>query len=72
MMRVFLTESGIDARRQARDLVVSVNQWLRQMLVAESVDRLLIEMRRLNEILDNPHALVPSDRAFINDHSSTP
>ena len=37
--------------RQARDLVVTVNQRLRSLLGAESVDRLLNEIRRLNEIL---------------------
>ena len=72
MMRVFLTEAGVNARRQARDLVVTVNQRLRQLLGAESVDRLLNEMRRLNEILDNPQVLVPADVSPTPDHPSTP
>ena len=72
MMRVFLTKTGVDARRQARDLVVTVNQRLRALLGAESVDRLLNEMRRLNEILDNPQTLVPADVSPTPDHSSTP
>jgi DNA-binding MarR family transcriptional regulator len=66
MMRVFLTDAGIDARRQARDLVVTVNERLRDLLGGEAVDRLLTEMRRLNEILDEPSVLLTADP-----HSST-
>ena len=68
-MRVFLTEAGVNARRQARDLVVTVNQRLRELLGAEAFDRLLNEMRRLNEILDNPQALVPADASPTPEHS---
>lgn len=57
MVRVFLTDSGVAARREARDLVVSVNLKIRDILGIDSFDRLLEEMKRLNEILDQPHFL---------------
>ena len=57
-MRVFLTQNGVAARRQARDLVVSVNDRLRELMGSDAVDRLLIEMKRLNEILDVPDSLM--------------
>ena len=57
-MRVFLTQNGVAARRQARDLVVSVNDRLRELMGSDAVDRLLIEMKRLNEILDEPSSLI--------------
>jgi DNA-binding MarR family transcriptional regulator len=57
-MRVFLTQNGVTARRQARDLVVSVNDRLRELMGSDAVDRLLIEMKRLNEILDEPSSLM--------------
>ena len=57
-MRVFLTQNGVAARRQARDLVVSVNDRLRELMGSDAVDRLLIEMKRLNEILDEPSSLM--------------
>jgi len=57
-VRVFLTQDGVAARRQARDLVVSVNDRLRKLMGTEAVERLLIEMKRLNEILDEPGSLM--------------
>ena len=70
MMHVFLTEAGIDARRQARDLVVTVNQRLRELLGSDAVDRLLTEMKRLNEILDEPNVLLTADALTSNAHNS--
>ena len=70
MMRVFLTEAGIDARRQARDLVITVNQRLRELLGSDAVDRLLTEMKRLNEILDEPNVLLTADALTSNAHNS--
>lgn len=58
VVRVFLTNEGVAARRQARDLVVTVNTRLRDLLGIESVTRLLEEMKRLNEILDHPEELL--------------
>jgi DNA-binding MarR family transcriptional regulator len=58
VMRVFLTKEGVGARRQARDLVVTVNERLRELLGIDSVNRLLEEMKRLNEILDQPEELL--------------
>jgi hypothetical protein len=57
-MRVFLTTQGVTARRQARDLVITVNNRLRELLGSDSVKRLLEEMKRLNEILDHPEELL--------------
>lgn len=57
-MRVFLTQNGISARRQTRDLVVTVNDRLRELMGSDAVDRLLTEMKRLNEILDEPASLM--------------
>ena len=57
-VRVFLTQEGVAARRQARDLVVSVNDRLRKLMGTDAVERLLIEMKRLNEILDEPGSLM--------------
>ena len=58
VIRVFLTKKGVNARRQARDLVVTVNERLRDLLGIDSVNRLLEEMKRLNEILDHPEELL--------------
>jgi hypothetical protein len=38
--------------------VVSVNDRLRELMGSDAVDRLLIEMKRLNEILDEPSSLM--------------
>lgn len=57
-VRVFLTSDGVSARRQARDLVVGVNEKLREAMGVDRVDRLLIELKRLNEILDEPALLI--------------
>jgi hypothetical protein len=65
VVRVFLTNEGVAARRQARDLVVTVNTRLRDLLGIESVARLLEEMKRLNEILDQPEELL---RNIQNQH----
>jgi MarR family transcriptional regulator, organic hydroperoxide resistance regulator len=56
--QVYLTTKGVTARREARDLVVSVNDRLRELMGREAIDRLLIEMKRLNEILDHPTRLL--------------
>jgi DNA-binding MarR family transcriptional regulator len=62
-VRVFLTQDGIAARRQARDLVVSVNDRLRNELGTDPFERLLTEMKRLNEILDDPSILIMSQNS---------
>ena len=72
MMRVFLTSTGVAARREARDLVVTVNGRLRMVLGDSSVDRLLEEMKRLNEVLDEPQALVASTTSHNDSHLHLP
>jgi DNA-binding MarR family transcriptional regulator len=72
MMRVYLTETGVAARREARDLVVTVNERLRQMLGADSVDRLLNEMKRLNEVLDQPQHLLATPSLTNKSHLPQP
>jgi DNA-binding MarR family transcriptional regulator len=59
-VRVFLTPAGVDARREARDLVVGVNERLRKHLGAARFDRLLNDLQMLNEFLDHPKSLFPS------------
>ncbi len=56
-VRVFLTPAGIDARRQARRLVIDVNNRLRDLLGTTRVERLLNDMKKLNEVLDRPDLL---------------
>ena len=70
-VRVFLTQDGVAARRQARDLVVSVNDRLRNQLGSNAFERLLIEMKRLNEILDEPSTLITSQNSHSFSSTST-
>lgn len=65
-VRVFLTSTGVEARRQARDLVVDVNNQLRDLLGGTRVDRLLADMKRLNEILDRPEQLKLQQKSTTN------
>lgn len=58
IVRVFLTENGIAARRQARDLVIAVNAHLSQMLGVESFNQMLADLKTLNEILDDPSLIL--------------
>lgn len=57
-VRVFLTATGVDARRQARDLVVGVNQRLRAELGEPQVEALIAGLKQLNEILERPDWLL--------------
>jgi DNA-binding MarR family transcriptional regulator len=57
-VRVFLTALGVDARRQARDLVVGVNQRLRAELGEPQVNALIAGLKQLNEILERPDWLL--------------
>ena len=57
-VRVFLTTDGIAARRQARDLVVKMNERLSTLLGREASMQLIESMQKLNEILDHPAALL--------------
>jgi DNA-binding MarR family transcriptional regulator len=65
-VRVFLTAPGVEARRQARDLVVDVNNQLRELLGGTRVERLLADMKRLNEILDRPEQLKLQSKSTTN------
>ena len=58
-VRVFLTKTGLDARRQARDLVVGINQRLASMLGEETIKELNTGLRKLNVILEDPEHLTP-------------
>lgn len=58
-VRVFLTKTGLDARRQARDLVVGINQRLASMLGEETIKELNTGLRKLNAILEDPEHLTP-------------
>ena len=56
-VRVFLTNKGIDARRQARDLVVGINKRLASMLGDDTIKELNTGLRKLNAILEDPEHL---------------
>ena len=58
-VRVFLTPLGVDARRQARDLVVGINKRLAAMLGSETLKELNEGLQRLNTILEDPEHLMP-------------
>ena len=58
-VRVFLTKKGLDARYQARDLVVGINQRLASMLGDETIKELNTGLRKLNAILEDPEHLTP-------------
>jgi MarR family transcriptional regulator, organic hydroperoxide resistance regulator len=55
---VFLTEDGVAARRQARDLVKAVNARIRELLGDHEVDALILNLRKLNELFDRPEQLL--------------
>ena len=58
-VRVFLTELGLDARRQARDLVVGINERLASMLGDQTIKELNTGLRKLNTVLEDPEHLTP-------------
>ena len=58
-MRVFLTEDGIKARRQIRELVIELNTRLHELLGEDATDQLLQGLARLNELLEVPDQLIP-------------
>lgn len=58
-VRVFLTEKGLDARRQSRDLVVGINERLAAMLGEQTMKELNEGLRKLNKILEDPEHLMP-------------
>jgi MarR family transcriptional regulator, organic hydroperoxide resistance regulator len=69
-MRVFLTNDGIAARREARDLVVKMNERLSSLLGEETSMQLIESMQKLNEILDHPAELldgvIPKTTPFLS------
>tara|TARA_B100000674_G_C37552137_1_gene783342 strand:- start:424 stop:702 length:279 start_codon:yes stop_codon:yes gene_type:complete len=58
-VRVFLTDVGLDARYQARDLVVGINERLASMLGEETIKELNTGLRKLNAVLEDPEHLTP-------------
>ena len=58
-VRVFLTDVGLDARCQARDLVVGINERLASMLGEETIKELNTGLRKLNAVLEDPEHLTP-------------
>ena len=58
-VRVFLTEDGVKARRQIRDLVIQLNARLHELLGENAVHQLLQGLARLNELLEIPDQLIP-------------
>lgn len=60
-VRVFLTPSGIEARKQTRNLVVQLNERLHELLGDEAVNQLLAGLSQLNELLEQPERLIPPE-----------
>lgn len=60
-VRVFLTEEGVKARRQTRELVIELNAQLHELLGDDAVAQLLQGLARLNEILECPDQLIPTN-----------
>ena len=58
-VRVFLTEDGVKARRQIRELVIELNTRLHELLGEDATDQLLQGLARLNELLEAPDQLIP-------------
>ena len=58
-VRVFLTEDGVQARRQIRELVIELNARLHELLGDEAAEQLLMGLARLNELLEVPDQLIP-------------
>ena len=56
-VRVFLTEVGLEARYQARDRVVGMNERLISMLGEKTARELNVGLRKLNSILEDPEHL---------------
>jgi DNA-binding MarR family transcriptional regulator len=53
LMRVFLTEDGVVARRQARKLVLDLNGRIRNELGAETANHLIGGLQKLASILED-------------------
>ena len=58
-VRVFLTPSGLEARHQARDLVVGFNKRLASKLGTKTTRELTEGLQKLNTILKEPEHLTP-------------
>lgn len=55
LMRVFLTDEGVVARRQASQLVLDLNERIRKELGAKSADNLIGGLQKLATILEDIH-----------------
>lgn len=55
LMRVFLTDDGVVARRQARKLVLDLNGRIRNELGAKTADHLIGGLQKLATILEDIH-----------------
>jgi len=53
LMRVFLTDAGLVARRQTRKLVLDLNGRIRNELGAETADHLIGGLQKLASILED-------------------
>lgn len=58
-VRVFLTKIGLEARKQARDLVVGFNKRLACKLGTKTTRELTEGLQKLNTILKDPELLTP-------------
>ena len=66
-VRVFLTEEGLVARKQIRELVIELNARLHELLGENAAGQLLEGLAKLNELLEAPEQLIPTNWAPLND-----
>ena len=68
-MRVFLTDKGLVARGQIKELVIELNARLHELLGEEAAAQLLEGLSKLNELLEAPEQLIPTNWAPLNDNT---
>ena len=68
-MRIFLTDEGLVARKQIKELVIELNARLHELLGEEAVAQLLEGLSKLNELLEAPEQLIPTNWAPLNDNT---
>ena len=70
-VRVFLTDDGLVARKQIKELVIELNARLHELLGEEAAAQLLEGLAKLNELLEAPEQLVPTNWAPSNNNTLT-
>ena len=68
-VRIFLTDKGLVARKQIKELVIELNARLHELLGEEAAAQLLEGLSKLNELLEAPEQLIPTNWAPLNDNT---